>query len=64
MSPVPRAPFGRSGHDSSRVIFGAAALWAMPVEKAAALLDIALAAGVNHIDTAAAYGESGLRLAP
>jgi len=64
MSPVPRASFGRSGHDSSRVIFGAAALWAMPVEKAAALLDIALAAGVNHIDTAAAYGESELRLAP
>ena len=61
---VPRAPFGRTGHDSGRVIFGAAALWAMPVEKAAALLDIALAAGVNHIDTAAAYGESELRLAP
>jgi len=61
---VGHAPFGRTGHDSSRVIFGAAALWAMPVEKAAALLDIALAAGVNHIDTAAAYGESELRLQP
>jgi aryl-alcohol dehydrogenase-like predicted oxidoreductase len=46
------------------VIFGAAAFWAMPEEKAAALLDIALAAGVNHIDTAADYGESELRLAP
>lgn len=61
---VARAPFGRTGHESSRVIFGAAALWAMPDEKAAALLDIATAAGVNHIDTAAAYGESELRLAP
>ena len=39
---VPSAPFGRTGHDSGRVIFGAAALWAMPVEKAAALLDIPL----------------------
>jgi aryl-alcohol dehydrogenase-like predicted oxidoreductase len=61
---VPTAPFGRTGHLSSRVIFGAAAFWAMPDEKAAALLDIALAAGVNHIDTAADYGESELRLAP
>src|SRR3954464_14894256 len=61
---VPRAPFGRTGHQSSRVIFGAAAFWAMPDEKAAAVLDSALEAGVNHIDTAAAYGESELRLKP
>jgi aryl-alcohol dehydrogenase-like predicted oxidoreductase len=61
---IERAPFGRTGHDSGRVIFGAAALWAMPAEKAAAVLDTAVAAGVNHIDTAAAYGESELRLAP
>jgi aryl-alcohol dehydrogenase-like predicted oxidoreductase len=63
-SQLDHAPFGRTGHQSSRVIFGAAALWAMPDEKAAALLDTALAAGVNHIDTAADYGESELRLAP
>jgi len=61
---IERRQFGRTGHNSSRVIFGAAALWAMDDEKAAALLDRALAAGVNHIDTAAAYGESELRLAP
>ena len=61
---IERAPFGRTGHDSGRVIFGAAALWAMPADKAAAVLDTAVAAGVNHIDTAAAYGESELRLAP
>jgi aryl-alcohol dehydrogenase-like predicted oxidoreductase len=61
---IARAPFGRSGHDSSRVIFGAAAFWAMPEEKATAVLDSALAAGINHIDTAADYGESELRLAP
>ncbi|MBV9410475.1 MAG: aldo/keto reductase [Acidimicrobiia bacterium] len=64
MSPIPHAPFGRSIHQSSRVIFGAAAFWAMPDEKAAAVLDNALAAGINHIDTAAAYGDSELRLAP
>ena len=61
---IERAPFGRTGHESSRVIFGAAALWSMPSEKAAPLLDTALVAGVNHIDTAAAYGESEPCLAP
>ncbi|HEV3353144.1 MAG TPA: aldo/keto reductase [Acidimicrobiales bacterium] len=61
---IDRAPFGRTGHQSSRVIFGAAAFWAMPEERAGAVLDTALAAGVNHIDTAADYGESELRLAP
>jgi aryl-alcohol dehydrogenase-like predicted oxidoreductase len=64
MSPIARKPFGRTGHDSSRVIFGAAAFWAMPDDKAAAILDTALDAGVNHIDTAAAYGDSELRIAP
>jgi aryl-alcohol dehydrogenase-like predicted oxidoreductase len=61
---IERAPFGRTGHESSRVIFGAAAFWSMPDEKAAALLDTAVAGGINHIDTAADYGESELRLAP
>lgn len=57
------APFGRTGHQSSRVIFGAAALGAMRQEKADPILDLLLAHGVNHIDTAASYGESELRLA-
>src|SRR3954451_11969122 len=61
---VPRAPFGRTGHESSRVIFGAAALGAMRQEKADAVLDLLPEFGVNHIDTAAAYGDSELRLAP
>jgi aryl-alcohol dehydrogenase-like predicted oxidoreductase len=61
---IERAPFGRTGHESSRVIFGAAAFWAMPPAKAAELLDLALGCGVNHIDTAADYGDSELRLAP
>ncbi|MBV8159479.1 MAG: aldo/keto reductase [Acidimicrobiia bacterium] len=61
---IERREFGRTGHDSSRVIFGAAALWAMSEEKAAATLDTAVEAGVNHIDTAISYGDSELRLAP
>jgi aryl-alcohol dehydrogenase-like predicted oxidoreductase len=59
-----RAPFGRTGHDSSRVIFGAAALGSMRQERADEVLAILLEFGVNHIDTAASYGESELRIAP
>jgi len=59
---VETLPFGRTGHQSSRVIFGAAALAAMRQEKADQVLERLLAAGINHIDTAAAYGDSELRV--
>jgi aryl-alcohol dehydrogenase-like predicted oxidoreductase len=59
-----RAPFGRTGHDSSRVIFGAAALGSMRQERADQILATLLEFGVNHIDTAASYGDSELRVAP
>jgi aryl-alcohol dehydrogenase-like predicted oxidoreductase len=58
------APFGRTGYESSRVIFGAAALGAMRQAKADQILDILLEYDVNHIDTAAAYGDAELRIAP
>src|SRR5258707_15339703 len=61
---IDRTPFGRTGHDSSRVIFGAAALGRMRQERADELLPVLLEHGVNHLDTAADYGESELRLAP
>ena len=61
---IERIPFGRTGHQSSRVIFGAAALGAMKPERAIATLDMILERGLNHIDTAASYGDSELRLAP
>src|SRR5262245_39818428 len=57
-------PFGRTGHNSSRVIFGAAAFWRMRQEKAYQILDLLLEYGVNHIDTAAMYGDSELRIGP
>jgi len=57
-----RIPFGRTGHRSSRVIFGAAALGSMRQAKADALLALLLEHGVNHIDTAASYGDSELRV--
>ncbi len=61
---IARIPFGRTGHLSSRVLFGAAALWSMKQERADRVLDLLLEHGVNHIDTAAAYGDSELRIAP
>jgi aryl-alcohol dehydrogenase-like predicted oxidoreductase len=61
---IPKRPFGRTGHESTRVIFGAAALGAMRQERADELLELLLAYGINHLDTAAAYGDSELRLAP
>jgi len=57
-------PFGRTGHDSTRTIFGAAALGSVPQTEADRVLELLLAHGVNHIDTAASYGDSELRLAP
>lgn len=57
-------PFGRTGQRSSRVIFGAAALGSMRQAKADALLELLLEFGVNHLDTAAAYGDSELRIGP
>ncbi len=61
---LPIAPFGRTGHDSTRVIFGAAALGSMSQERADATLAAVDGAGINHIDTAASYGESEDRLKP
>jgi aryl-alcohol dehydrogenase-like predicted oxidoreductase len=58
------AAFGPTGHTSTRVIFGAAALGSMTDERAGAVLATLDAFGVNHLDTAASYGESELRLAP
>src|SRR5262245_66176980 len=57
-----RLPFGRTGHESSRVLFGAAALGSMRQEKADQVLELLLVHGVNHIDTAASYGDSELRV--
>ncbi|MHB8376927.1 MAG: aldo/keto reductase [Dehalococcoidia bacterium] len=51
-------PFGRTGHESTRVIFGAAAMWGVDADAAARTLDVLLRAGVNHIDTAASYGRA------
>jgi aryl-alcohol dehydrogenase-like predicted oxidoreductase len=61
---IERIPFGRTGHESSRTLFGAAALARMKQDRADRVLETLLRYGVNHIDTAASYGDSELRVAP
>ncbi len=50
---IATAPFGRTGHGSSRAIFGAAALSDVTQEAADRAVQTALDFGVNHVDTAA-----------
>ena len=57
-------PFGRTGHDSSRVVFGAAALAEVTQDEADRTLALLLDRGVNHIDVARSYGEAEVRLRP
>jgi len=58
------AEFGRTGHASTRVIFGAAALAHVSPEAAEQTFEVLLEYGVNHIDVAASYGEAEVRLKP
>jgi aryl-alcohol dehydrogenase-like predicted oxidoreductase len=61
---VPTETFGRTGHRSSRAIFGAAAFSDVTQSEADRTVELLLRFGVNHIDTAASYGDSELRLGP
>jgi aryl-alcohol dehydrogenase-like predicted oxidoreductase len=61
---IPLLPFGRTGHQSTRVIFGAAALGRVPQDVADRALDVLLEHNINHIDVAASYGDAELRVAP
>jgi len=61
---LPTMPFGRTGHHSSRVLFGGAALSRVTQEVADRTLEVLLEYGVNHIDVAASYGDAELRVKP
>ncbi len=56
--PLPTQAFGHTGHSSTRVIFGAAALGRGTPDDAQEALRLLLDFGINHIDTAASYGRS------
>ena len=55
---------GRLGHQSSVLIYGAAALGEADQDTADASIRLALDAGINHFDVAASYGDAELRLGP
>jgi aryl-alcohol dehydrogenase-like predicted oxidoreductase len=61
---IPKKLFGRTGHESTRTLFGAASLSQVTQEEADQTLEVLLKYGVNHIDTAASYGEAELRIGP
>ena len=61
---IPKIPFGRTGHSSTRTIFGAAALSEVTQDEADRTLEVLLEFGINHIDTAASYRDAELRIGP
>jgi aryl-alcohol dehydrogenase-like predicted oxidoreductase len=61
---IERRPFGRMGHQSTVILFGGAALARATQVEADRTFELLLRHGVNHIDTAARYGDSELRIGP
>ena len=61
---IEKQVFGRTGHQSTRAIFGAAALASVSQEEADQTLDLLQSYGINHIDVAASYGDAELRVGP
>ena len=61
---IPVLEFGRTGHDSTRTIFGAAALGSVGQAEADDTMELIRQHGINHIDTAASYGDAELRIGP
>lgn len=61
---IPLQPFGRTGHTSTRIIFGAAAFWKCTPAIGERTLTMLLEHGVNHIDVAASYGEAEDHVGP
>jgi aryl-alcohol dehydrogenase-like predicted oxidoreductase len=61
---IQKRTFGRTGHESSAVLFGAASLAQVDQATADRVLDLLFAHGINHIDVAASYGDAELRVGP
>ena len=59
---IPTSPFGSTGHESTRIIFGAAALGGASEEEGERALELVLKHGINHVDTAAMYGRAERRV--
>jgi aryl-alcohol dehydrogenase-like predicted oxidoreductase len=63
-SMIPIQPFGPTGHESTRLLFGAAAIGNVSQEEADQTMELIRSHGINHIDIAASYGDAELRLGP
>ena len=61
---VEKIPFGHTGHLSTRTLFGSAAFFTASQEQADQTMPVLFEYGVNHIDTAASYGDAEIRLGP
>jgi aryl-alcohol dehydrogenase-like predicted oxidoreductase len=61
---IATSPFGSTGHDSTRLLFGAAALGNVSQAEADETMELILSHKINHVDTAASYGDAELRLGP
>jgi aryl-alcohol dehydrogenase-like predicted oxidoreductase len=59
---IPLQDFGRTGHKSSRIIFGAAAFWKANEKIEERTLSLLLDHGINHIDVAASYGDAEIHV--
>ena len=64
MAVIEKQPFGDTGHMSTRAIFGSFCLSQTGQDTADKALEILLEYGINHIDTAPAYGDAELRVGP
>ena len=56
--------FGRTGHFSTRAIFGSACLKQASQDEADGVLELLFKYGINHVDTAPRYGDAELRIGP
>jgi aryl-alcohol dehydrogenase-like predicted oxidoreductase len=61
---IEKIPFGKTGHLSSRTIFGSVSLGRASQSEADRVLDLLWEFGINHIDTAPKYGDAEWRLGP
>ena len=61
---IPKQQFGRTGHASTRIIFGGYALSNASQAEANRILEMLLEYGVNHIDTAPMYGNAEKCIGP
>jgi len=59
---IEKIAFGKTGHESTRTLFGAAALSRVEQRTADEVLPLLIKHGVNHIDVAASYGDAELRV--